>query len=82
MIVEDHSATPNWGNKPGASAFRARERAFLKLGDYEGLIQMEVDALENTPDPEGYFANLKVRYTYDGALQGCIEACEELFGIR
>ena len=43
---------------------------------------MEVDALENTPDPEGYFANLKVKYTYDGALQGCIEACEELFGIR
>ena len=47
MLKEDHLNTPSWGSGDEATAYRQRQAGLLQLEDYEGAIQMELDAIRS-----------------------------------
>lgn len=79
MIYRDHTMTPNYGNWTSSKLFRAEELRLLNLGQYEELLQMEVDAFEATPDPGGAYNTLADKY-FNEVIE-ILHLYEQYFGI-
>ena len=79
MIYRDHLNTPNWGNGTTQTLFRSQEVSYLRAGQYQTLLQMEVDGLKASPDSEGTYSNLADKY-YDQLIYSLYLA-EQYFGI-
>lgn len=79
MIYEDHKLTGSWGSSNLAKDYRDEEIKLLKNGDFEELLQKEVDDLKAKDDPDGEYNNLQQKY-YDAVIYSLYEY-EQLFGV-
>jgi len=62
MTRLDHMQTPSYQNSTAAKLFRAQELSYLTAGQYEALLQLEVNSYQDTPDPDGIYNTLAKKY--------------------
>lgn len=80
MITRDHANTSSWGSGTEQSNFRIKELTLIQSGNYQQLLQLEVDGLKRSVDSEGIYPNLQQKY-YDEVLVALF-IMEEYFGIN
>lgn len=79
MTHFDHLKTPNYGSSAVTALFRAQEVTLLTQGNYEQLLQMEVNGFQGAIDPDGIYSTLADKY-YDYLITALF-LMEQYFGI-